>query len=172
MKSRQLSRSSRKTIEKYINTIKKELPIYGKHERKYLRMLSGIIYDYAEASENATITTAELISNFGDPKNCAYEYIEALDSDAIYYNMGIRRYGRYLFLTALSIMLAFTLCVSFMMYKEWQISRKNDIASTTIILQDGVITGDLSSTGTVWVTATPPEHQDTDKLDHSSFMNQ
>ena len=124
MKSRQLSRSSRKTIEKYINTIKKELPIYGKHERKYLRMLSGIIYDYAEASENATITTAELISNFGDPQNCAYEYIEALDSDAIYYNMGIRRYGRYLFLTALSIMLAFTLCVSFMMYKEWQISRK------------------------------------------------
>lgn len=38
----------------------------------------------------------------------------------------------------------FAIYISVMLYKEWQISRRTDIASTTIIIQDGVAPNDLS----------------------------
>ena len=34
--------------------------------------------------------------------------------------------------------------ISVMLYKEWQISRRSDIASTTIVIQEGVTPDDLS----------------------------
>ena len=38
----------------------------------------------------------------------------------------------------------FAICISVMLYKEWQISRRSDIASTTIVIQEGVTPDDLS----------------------------
>ena len=53
-------------------------------------------------------------------------------------------YENYFFFTALSVILVFAICISVMLYKEWQISRRTDIESTTIILQEGVVPNDLS----------------------------
>ena len=58
--------------------------------------------------------------------------------------MNGKKYGKYIFITALSVILGFAICISIMLYKEWQISRHTDIASTTIILQEGVVPNDLS----------------------------
>lgn len=38
----------------------------------------------------------------------------------------------------------FAICISVMLYKEWQISRRTDIASTTIVIQNSVAPNDLS----------------------------
>lgn len=51
---------------------------------------------------------------------------------------------KYIFITALSVILGFAICISVMLYKEWQISRRSDIASTTIVIQEGVTPDDLS----------------------------
>lgn len=90
------------------------------------------------------ITVSHLTERFGSPKDCANTYIEYLGTDAICHNMNGKKYGKYIFITALSVILGFAICISIMLYKEWQISRRSDIASTTIVIQEGVTPDDLS----------------------------
>lgn len=127
-----------KTVDKYIKAIKKEFPIYRKGEKRYLKMLRSSMYDYAVSFEGELITVSHLSKKFGSPKDCANTYIEYLGTDTICHNMNGKKYGKYIFITALSVILGFAICISVMLYKEWQISRRTDIASTTIIIQDGV----------------------------------
>ena len=90
------------------------------------------------------ITVSHLSEKFGSPKDCANTYIEYLGTDTICHNMNGKKYGKYIFITALSVILGFAICISVMLYKEWQISRRSDIASTTIVIQEGVTPDDLS----------------------------
>lgn len=133
-----------KTVDKYIKAIKKEFPIYRKGENRYLNMLRSSMYDYAVSFEGELITVSHLTERFGSPKDCANTYIEYLGTDAICHNMNGKKYGKYIFITALSVILGFAICISIMLYKEWQISRRSDIASTTIVIQEGVTPDDLS----------------------------
>lgn len=133
-----------KTVDKYIKAIKKEFPIYRKGEKRYLNMLRSSMYDYAVSFEGELITVSHLTERFGSPKDCANTYIEYLGTDAICHNMNGKKYGKYIFITALSVILGFAICISIMLYKEWQISRRSDIASTTIVIQEGVTPDDLS----------------------------
>ena len=133
-----------KTVDKYIKAIKKEFPIYRNGEKRYLNMLRSSMYDYAVSFEGELITVSHLTERFGSPKDCANTYIEYLGTDAICHNMNGKKYGKYIFITALSVILGFAICISIMLYKEWQISRRSDIASTTIVIQEGVTPDDLS----------------------------
>lgn len=133
-----------KTVDKYIKAIKKEFPIYRKGEKRYLNMLRSSMYDYAVSFEGELITVSHLTERFGSPKDCANTYIEYLGTDAICHNMNGKKYGKYIFITALSVILGFAICISIMLYKELQISRRSDIASTTIVIQEGVTPDDLS----------------------------
>lgn len=107
-------------------------------------MLRSSMYDYAVSFEGELITVSHLTERFGSPKDCANTYIEYLGTDAICHNMNGKKYGKYIFITALSVILGFAICISIMLYKEWQISRRSDIASTTIVIQEGVTPDDLS----------------------------
>lgn len=102
------------------------------------------MYDYAVSFEGELITVSHLSEKFGSPKDCANTYIEYLGADTICHNMNGKKYGKYIFITALSVILGFAICISIMLYKEWQISRRSDIASTTIVIQEGVTPDDLS----------------------------
>lgn len=133
-----------KTVDKYIKAIKKEFPIYRKGEKRYLNMLRSSMYDYAVSFEGELITVSHLSERFGSPKDCANTYIEYLGADTICHNMNGKKYGKYIFITALSVILGFAICISVMLYKEWQISRRTDIASTTIVIQNSVAPNDLS----------------------------
>lgn len=107
-------------------------------------MLRSSMYDYAVSFEGELITVSHLSKKFGSPKDCANTYIEYLGTDTICHNMNGNKYGKYIFITALSVILGFAICISVMLYKEWQISRRSDIASTTIVIQEGVTPDDLS----------------------------
>lgn len=107
-------------------------------------MLRSSMYDYAVSFEGELITVSHLSKKFGSPKDCANTYIEYLGTDTIFHNMNGKKYGKYIFITALSVILGFAICISVMLYKEWQISRRSDIASTTIVIQEGVTPDDLS----------------------------
>lgn len=107
-------------------------------------MLRSSMYDYAVSFEGELITVSHLSKKFGSPKDCANTYIEYLGTDTIWHNMNGKKYGKYIFITALSVILGFAICISVMLYKEWQISRRSDIASTTIVIQEGVTPDDLS----------------------------
>ena len=135
---------SEKTVDKYIKAIKKKFPIYRKGEKRYLKMLRSSMYDYAVSFEGELITVSHLSKKFGSPKDCANTYIEYLGTDTICHNMNGKKYGKYIFITALSVILGFAICISVMLYKEWQISRRSDIASNTIVIQEGVTPDDLS----------------------------
>lgn len=133
-----------KTIDKYIKSIKKEIPICRKGERKYLKLLRSNMYDYAISLGDKAVTASNLDTEFGSPKECATEYVQSLGTDTICTNMNGRKYGKYLFIAGLSVIAVFAICISVMLYKEWQISRRTDIASTTIVIQDSVAPNDLS----------------------------
>lgn len=107
-------------------------------------MLRSSMYDYAVSFEGELITVSHLSKKFGSPKDCANTYIEYLGTDTICHNMNGKKYGKYIFITALSVILGFAICISIMLYKEWQISRRSDIASTTFVIQEGVTPDDLS----------------------------
>lgn len=144
MNTNSVYEKNEKTVDKYIKAIKKEFPIYRKGEKRYLKMLRSSMYDYAVSFEGELITVSHLSKKFGSPKDCANTYIEYLGTDTICHNMNGNKYGKYIFITALSVILGFAICISVMLYKEWQISRRSDIASTTIVIQEGVTPDDLS----------------------------
>lgn len=108
-----------KTVDKYIKAIKKEFPIYRNGEKRYLNMLRSSMYDYAVSFEGELITVSHLSERFGSPKDCANTYIEYLGTDTICHNMNGKKYGKYIFITALSVILGFAICISVMLYKEW-----------------------------------------------------
>lgn len=144
MNTNSVYEKNEKTVDKYIKAIKKEFPIYRKGEKRYLKMLRSSMYDYAVSFEGELITVSHLSEKFGSSKDCANTYIEYLGADTICHNMNGKKYGKYIFITALSVILGFAICISIMLYKEWQISRRSDIASTTIVIQEGVTPDDLS----------------------------
>lgn len=144
MNTNSVYEKSEKTVDKYIKAIKKKFPIYRKGEKRYLKMLRSSMYDYAVSFEGELITVSHLSKKFGSPKDCANTYIEYLGTDTICHNMNGKKYGKYIFITALSVILGFAICISVMLYKEWQISRRSDIASNTIVIQEGVTPDDLS----------------------------
>lgn len=96
-----------KTVDKYIKAIKKEFPIYRKGEKRYLKMLRSSMYDYAVSFEGELITVSHLSKKFGSPKDCANTYIEYLGTDTICHNMNGKKYGKYIFITALSVILVY-----------------------------------------------------------------
>lgn len=144
MNTNSVYEKNEKTVDKYIKAIKKEFPIYRKGEKRYLKILRSSMYDYAVSFEGELITVSHLSEKFGSPKDCANTYIEYLGADTICHNMNGKKYGKYIFITALSVILGFAICISIMLYKEWQISRRSDIASSTIVIQEGVTPDDLS----------------------------
>lgn len=150
MNTNSVYEKNEKTVDKYIKAIKKEFPIYRKGEKRYLKMLRSSMYDYAVSFEGELITVSHLSEKFGSPKDCANTYIEYLGADTICHNMNGKKYGKYIFITALSVILGFAIYISIMLYKEWQISRRSDIASTTIVIQEGVTPDDLSDKSRIY----------------------
>ncbi|MCR4717075.1 MAG: hypothetical protein K5656_07835 [Lachnospiraceae bacterium] len=115
--------SKDKTIHSYIKKIKHHLPICKSRERAFLNDMFTSIKDYSDNIPE--LTEQEIISEFGDPKNLAANYI--IEADASYLNQEINysRKIKKLAVIFIIIVLSIYSITVYKMYKKAQSSYIN-----------------------------------------------
>lgn len=132
--SKQMKKTTKET-KRYLYKIKKQLPVYRKEEKLFLKRLSNSIYEYVETCSNDTMTMDELIKKFGEPEDCVSTYVETLDNEDIKLNIAKRRHMKYA-LTVLTVLCVAAICVAIYFYKQRKYQQEADIYSETIVIQE------------------------------------
>lgn len=70
-----------KEIQKYIQNIRRLMPIYSKAEKQYLSFLQERIFDYI--NENPFCTIDNIYMQFGEPKVVMEHYLQSLEHEYI-----------------------------------------------------------------------------------------
>lgn len=71
-KKRERGSSMKDITQKYLKSVKKLFPIYGKMERQYIKNLQTPLQEYAEEKED--LSYEELTEEFGTPSHVISEY--------------------------------------------------------------------------------------------------
>ena len=76
--------------QKYLKSVKKLFPIYGKKERQYIKNLQTPLQEYAEEKED--LSYEELTEEFGTPPHVISEYFSEVDDEYLFRQLRIRGY--------------------------------------------------------------------------------
>ncbi|OUQ61083.1 hypothetical protein B5E53_18675 [Eubacterium sp. An11] len=76
--------------QKYLKSVKKLFPIYGKKERQYIKNLQTPLQEYAEEKED--LSYEELTEEFGTPSHVISEYFSEVDDEYLFWQLRVRGY--------------------------------------------------------------------------------
>ena len=76
--------------QKYLKSVKKLFPIYGKKERQYIKNLQTPLQEYAEEKED--VSYENLTEEFGTPSHVISEYFSEVDDEYLFRQLRVRGY--------------------------------------------------------------------------------
>lgn len=77
-------------MKKYLKNCKCLFPVYGKHERQYIKHLECHIQEYLAEHDNCTYD--DLVTEFGSPSEIVGSYYRSTDNNSLirnFLNLGI-----------------------------------------------------------------------------------
>ena len=89
-KIRERGSSVKDITQKYLKSVKKLFPIYGKKERQYIKNLQTPLQEYAEEKED--LSYEELTEEFGTPSHVISEYFSEVDDEYLFRQLRVRGY--------------------------------------------------------------------------------
>lgn len=89
-KIRERGSSVKDITQKYLKSVKKLFPIYGKKERQYIKNLQTPLQEYAEEKED--LSYEELTEEFGTPSHVISEYFSEVDDEYLFWQLRVRGY--------------------------------------------------------------------------------
>lgn len=105
--------------QKYLKSVKKLFPIYGKKERQYIKNLQTPLQEYAEEKEN--LSYEELAEEFGTPSHVISEYFSEVDDEYLFRQLRIRGYVKKFLifvLVALVILIGYRYYLAYQNYEN------------------------------------------------------
>lgn len=101
--------------QKYLKSVKKLFPIYGKKERQYIRNLQTPLQEYAEEKED--LSYEELTEEFGTPSHVISEYFSEVDDEYLFRQLRIRGYVKKFLIF---VLVAFVILIGYRYYLAYQ----------------------------------------------------
>lgn len=89
-KIRERGSSVKDITQKYLKSVKKLFPIYGKKERQYIKNLQTPLQEYAEEKED--VSYENLTEEFGTPSHVISEYFSEVDDEYLFRQLRVRGY--------------------------------------------------------------------------------
>lgn len=89
-KIRERGSSVKDITQKYLKSVKKLFPIYGKKERQYIKNLQTPLQEYAEEKED--LSYQDLTEEFGTPSHVISEYFSEVDDEYLFRQLRVRGY--------------------------------------------------------------------------------
>lgn len=101
--------------QKYLKSVKKLFPIYGKKERQYIKNLQTPLQEYAEEKEG--LSYEELTEEFGTPSHVISEYFSEVDDEYLFRQLRIRGYVKKFLIF---VLVAFVILIGYRYYLAYQ----------------------------------------------------
>lgn len=101
--------------QKYLKSVKKLFPIYGKKERQYIKNLQTPLQEYAEEKED--LSYEELTEEFGTPPHVISEYFSEVDDEYLFRQLRIRGYVKKFLIF---VLVAFVILIGYRYYLAYQ----------------------------------------------------
>ena len=105
----------RDITQKYLKSVKKLFPIYGKKERQYIKNLQMPLQEYAEEKED--LSYEELTEEFGTPSHVISEYFSEVDDEYLFRQLRIRGYVKKFLIF---VLVAFVILIGYRYYLAYQ----------------------------------------------------
>lgn len=122
------------TVKKYLNSIKKLFPIYGKKEKQYIQNLQTPLLEYAIEKEG--VSYEDLIEEFGTPSHVISEYFSEVDEQYLFRQLRIRGYIKKFLVFVLVAFLAFNGYCYFWAYQDYLNAQDEHIMYKEIIIEE------------------------------------
>lgn len=101
--------------QKYLKSVKKLFPIYGKKERQYIKNLQTPLQEYAEEKED--LSYEELTEEFGTPSHVISEYFSEVDDEYLFRQLRVRGYVKKFLIF---VLVAFVILIGYRYYLAYQ----------------------------------------------------
>lgn len=101
--------------QKYLKSVKKLFPIYGKKERQYIKNLQTPLQEYAEEKEG--LSYEELTEEFGTPPHVISEYFSEVDDEYLFRQLRVRGYVKKFLIF---VLVAFVILIGYRYYLAYQ----------------------------------------------------
>lgn len=121
-------------IKKYLKSIKKLFPIYGKKEKQYIKILQPRLLEYA--AEKETLSYEDLIEEFGTPSHVISEYFSEVDDQYLFRHLRIRGYVKKFLIFVLVAFLAFNGYCYYWAYQDYLNAQDQHIMYKEIVIEE------------------------------------
>ncbi|OUO24344.1 DUF6120 family protein [Eubacterium sp. An3] len=121
-------------IKKYLKSIKKLFPIYGKKEKQYIKILQPRLLEYA--AEKETLSYEDLIEEFGTPSHVISGYFSEVDDEYLFRHLKIRGYVKKFLIFVLVAFLAFNGYCYYWAYQDYLNAQDQHIMYKEIVIEE------------------------------------
>ena len=133
-KKRERGSSMKDITQKYLKSVKKLFPIYGKMERQYIKNLQTPLQEYAEEKED--LSYEELTEEFGTPYHVISEYFSEVDEEYLFRQLRIRGYVKKFLIFVVIAFLAFNGYCYYWAYQDYLNAQDQHIMYKEIIIEE------------------------------------
>ena len=120
--------------QKYLKSVKKLFPIYGKKERQYIKNLQTPLQEYAEEKED--LSYEELTEEFGTPSHVISEYFSEVDDEYLFRQLRVRGYVKKFLIFVLVAFLAFNGYCYYWAYQDYLNAQDQHITYIETIIEE------------------------------------
>lgn len=120
--------------QKYLKSVKKLFPIYGKKERQYIKNLQTPLQEYAEEKED--LSYKDLTEEFGTPSHVISEYFSEVDEKYLFRQLRIRGYVKKFLIFVVIAFLAFNGYCYYWAYQDYLNAQDQHIMYKEIIIEE------------------------------------
>lgn len=121
-------------MKKYLKNCKCLFPVYGRHERQYIKHLECHIQEYLLEHDNCTYD--DLVEQFGSPTEIVGSYYRSTDNNSLLEKINFVRYVRLFMVIVISAVLLFLGYKSYALYQEYLMEKKASTLYEEITIED------------------------------------
>lgn len=121
-------------MKKYLKNCKCLFPVYGKHERQYIKHLEYHIQEYLSEHDNCTYD--DLVKQFGSPAEIVGSYYRSTDNNSLIKKIKFIRYVRLFMVIVVSAVLLFLGYKSYALYQNFLLEKEASTLYEEITIED------------------------------------
>ncbi|MCI8561828.1 MAG: hypothetical protein HFH03_12040 [Dorea sp.] len=121
-------------MKKYLKNCKCLFPVYGKHERQYIKRLEHHIQEYQSEHDNCTYD--DLVTQFGSPTEVVSGYYRSSDNNILLKKINFVRHFQLFMVIVVCTVLLFLGYKSYALYQNYLLEKEASTLYEEIIIEE------------------------------------
>ncbi len=121
-------------MKKYLKICKRLFPVYGRHERQYIKRLEHHIQEYL--LEHDSCTYDDLATQFGSPTEVVSSYYRSTDNDTLIKKLNFVRYVRLFMVIVVGTVFLFLGYKSYALYQDYLMEKEASTLYEEITIEE------------------------------------